>query len=108
MSGDVRDLIPDTERYHVGFAGMWYGYVSRAPADDITGELWVIVPDIDVNTEWGPCYWAPRIIKHTFTVSQPPEPTLTIDATQEVLPTAGASCLVIFDNRQNVWVAQWA
>lgn len=104
---DVRDLLEDTVRNRQSIAGMWYGLVT-APAPLLeTDPVYVIVPDIDHNTKFGPCFWSPRATKTLIDVSQAPEAVNIIEFATIKLPIVGSECLVIFDNRQNTWVVEW-
>ena len=82
----LNQLIPESIRRHESDDGPMYGQFATAPGS-ITEKVYVIIPDLDVYTKFGPCWWQTR------------------DAVS--LPNVGDKCLVIFDNRQYPWVIAW-
>lgn len=85
--GDLRDLIPQEQR-----AGgqqnfpVWHGVISRSPIDQ-SDQLYVVIPDLSPDFEWGPCQWQSR--------------------NNTDLPLKGMECLVHFNNREVPWVAAY-
>lgn len=84
---DIRDLIPQAQKpgYTIPQA-LWRGTIAKAP-DNQAGQVFVIIPDIDADQEWGPCMWQPR------------------DSSS--VPTVGDPCLVAFDNRRVAWIVSY-
>ncbi len=104
---DSRELLDAFDKATVSIAGMWYAQVCQPlPVTEI-GDLYVIIPEIDPDTFWGPVFWQPRVTLVPTDVSESPESTNLVDVGQVQLPVIGSECLVIFDNRQNVWVVMW-
>ncbi len=104
---DHRELLDAFDSPTVGIAGMWYAQVcAPLPATEL-GDLYVIIPDIDGNTQWGPCFWQPRSTFLTIDVAQDLETPNPFDVAAIKLPIVGSECLVIFDNRQHLWVVAW-
>jgi len=65
-------------------ANSWFGTVAAPVPVTINDELWVIIPDLNMGTEfkWGPCHWSSNVI-----------------------PSLGDPVLVIFDNRNQLWAS---
>lgn len=79
---DERDT---TSRATAGSQG-WAGQIETTAAN-LTDDVMVTIPGIgNGRYKYGPCGWMPR------------------DSTY---PTAGDSCLVIFDDEQTPWIAAW-
>lgn len=110
---DSKELMDVAVKNRSTIAGMWYGLVCAPLPANEDGELFVIIPDIDPDTRWGPCFWSNRSFKIMVDVAETAdtgldtEPPHLIEIARVKLPTIGSECLVIFDNRQNIWVAQW-
>ncbi len=104
---DVRELMDHKIRHGQTIAGFWYATVTGPLPLDENDELYVIINDIDPNTKFGPCHWTAHVTEYIVDVSQAPEAVNLITTAQVKLPVIGSECLVLFDNRQNVWVAQW-
>jgi hypothetical protein len=113
---DVRELIDPHIRNRQTIAGLWYGLVTKPAPLLETSPLFVVIPDIDKNTRWGPCFWSPNVTKVMANVAEGAssahvggvaEPAHNIEIARIVLPVVGSECMVLFDNRQNLWVVQW-
>lgn len=81
----IIDIIPNSDRDPV-MGGIWVALVTT-PVPLLSGDpLYVIIPDIDHNTKWGPCLWK---------------------AVPDDIPLLGTYCLVMFDNRGSLWVVSY-
>lgn len=81
----IADLIPKQERDRTVLnSGQWFAQVVAPLPATLGTEVYVVIPDIDPHIKWGPCRW----VGHA-------------------LPGVGADALVIFDNRQHLWVMVW-
>ena len=103
---DARALKDQRERQHHTIQGMWYAMVVGPAPLLTTDPLYVVIPDTDPNTKWQ-AYWSPKPKLLTINVAQGAELANEFDVTELDLPTVGSECLVVFDNRQNLWVIQW-
>jgi hypothetical protein len=65
---------------------LWYGTFAY-DVDDFLERAYVILPDFNENQAVGPCRWQAR------------------DSTS--LPDKGDDCLVMYDNRGQLWVVAW-
>lgn len=65
---------------------LWYGTIAEN-VTDFDVKAFVILPDFDPDKQIGPCFWQARN---------------NID-----LPLRGNRCIVIFDNRQQLWILAW-
>lgn len=113
---NVRDLIPKSERNHASFAGFWWSYVTTPVPVLETDPLWVIIPDVDLLTKWGPCLWSPKPTRYDANVAEgtdaahvagAAEAAHMVQLARRVMPVMNTMCLTVFDNRQNLWVIQW-
>jgi hypothetical protein len=113
---DLNELIDSQVRNHQTIAGLWYGVVTKPAPIAEDSDLFVIIPDIDKNTKWGPCFWSPRVTKIMANVAEPAssahvggvaEPAHNIEIARIILPVLKNKCLLLFDNRQNPWVVEW-
>lgn len=88
---DIRDLIPlaQLRGQEPISLGLWYAIIAVPVPLLLTDGVYVIIPDIDKETSWGPANWAPRT---TSAVA---------------MPSAGDEALVGWDNRRNLWVVTW-
>lgn len=90
--GDIRDLIPKSPTQGPqGFQSMWYAVVCPPAPFDSADDLYVVIPDISIDQKWGPCRWEPRALV----------------GGEVAVPSLGDECMVILDNRHNVWVVSW-
>lgn len=113
---DERDLIPRAEREHATFAGMWFATVTLPLPTSEVDPLYVILPDIDLDTAWKCVRWMPRFIVSAVNVAEGAqaahvggvaEAAHNVLLAQRSLPVVGSEALLIFDNRQNPWVVAW-
>lgn len=89
MSPNVLQLLPNAlsqPKTQILFARVSANQPLPLAASD---PLYVVIPDIDNDLYWKihPGFWAPN---------------------GTALPAASAQCLLIYDNRQNLWCVQWA
>lgn len=64
----------------------WYGQIAE-DVTDFNVKAMVVLPDFAPNTQLGPCFWQARN---------------GVD-----LPERGNRCIVVFDNRQQLWIIAW-
>jgi hypothetical protein len=80
---DLRDMRPKPTRPE---SRLWFGtFAADVPSLNTMAK--VILPEFDEHHHWGPARWQSR------------------DAT--TLPSKGDECIVVFDNRMNVWIVSW-
>ena len=103
---DVADLIPLDERVHRQIIGNWFATFGRTPTS-LTDPAYMIIPDIDPYSLWGPCYWMPRCYNQDVNVAEGAESAHMITRALTRLPVAGDFALVAFDNRRLPWVVTW-
>lgn len=65
---------------------IWFGKIARN-VGDIDEKCYITLPDYAPDQQLGPCFWQSR------------------DATS--LPARGDRCIVVFDNRGQLWVLAW-
>lgn len=65
---------------------IWFGQIARA-VGDFTERAYVILPDFAQDKQLGPCFWQAR--------------------DSVTLPARGDRCVVVFDNRGQIWVLAW-
>jgi hypothetical protein len=95
---------------------MWYATVTRPAPVVETDPLYVIIPDWDPKHKWGPCLWQPKVTRYDANVAEPADPAHVgggaeaahiVQLARRIMPVVGSIALVLFDNRQNLWVVQW-
>lgn len=64
----------------------WYGQIAKDVAD-FDERCFVLLPDFAQDNQLGPCFWQAR--------------------DSVLLPSRGDRCLVVFDNRGQIWVLAW-
>jgi hypothetical protein len=103
---DVRDLIPQAERYETQIYGLWSAKIATT-ATQLTQLVYITIPDIDPVSLWGPCEWMPRVIPENVDVSEGPEAPHIVVIPKIIMPKKNDKCLIAFDNRREVWVVVW-
>lgn len=80
----LKDLVAETTAGSQGFTeALWYARIAAPLPADLSEMMYVIIPDINPLTKFGPCRWN----------------------TSQVV-TLDADCLVAFDNRGQPWVLE--
>jgi hypothetical protein len=102
---DVRDLIPREQQEHRQILGNWYALFAYDVAQ-VNDPAYVVIPDIDANSVWGPCYWQPQLINTLQDTGPPGTPEYHM-IPFIIKPLAGDEALVTFDNRKSTWIVCW-
>lgn len=106
---DSRELIPVAQRRGAQTIlkdALFAVIAQPVPLSD-TDSVFVVVPELDLNSKFGPCHWQPRITNQTINVAQGAEAADNFVVGRLVLPALGDEALVVFDNRRNPWVVMW-
>jgi hypothetical protein len=103
---DTRDLIPQAERYETQIYGLWSAKIATT-ATSLTQLVYIVIPDIDPASLWGPCEWMPRVIPEQVNVAESGESQHLVTIPKIIYPTKDDKCLIAFDNRREVWVVVW-
>jgi hypothetical protein len=74
-----------------GAPAVWVGVIAEDAAT-VNDEIFVVIPDYDINQQFGPVKFTPQALR---------------DGSGVLLPTRGDWCLVSFDQDDNAQLMAW-